>query len=240
MRYRFTVAVAASFALLELWVYLSGFVEPGRTSFAREWEWVVSLGLLLVLLVCLAYHHRQQERKWPGRVFFIILVGFLVLSITPLAPPASTPYNVKVFKSERRLVLYREGDEIGAWPIALNGAEGDKQVMGDGKTPEGRFIVVDKAPSQFHRWLGLNYPNLEDAWRGRRDGKITWLEFWRLRVENLNGRYPHGSSSLGGAIGIHGGGNRPDWTLGCIALSNSDVDFLYQMVPLGTVVEIFP
>lgn len=240
MSWKFTVSATTCFVVLELWVYLSSLADPGQPASLKEWEWVLSLGLLGAS--CLAFIHIlwQARRRWSLVSFMLLCAVVLLSAMLPLTSRPHSPYKVDVLKSSRRLVLHHDGVQIGAWQIALNGSKGDKQVVGDGKTPEGVFVIVDKAPSQFHKWLGLNYPNLEDAWRGRREGKITWLEFWRLRVENLNGRYPYANSSLGGAIGIHGGGNRADWTLGCIALNNSDVDFLYDRLPLGTVVEIFP
>ena len=240
MSLRSFVVAATGFTVLEVWVYLSSFADPNQTSLLKRWEWSLSLGLLAVSGIALIHILWQAQRR-RSLLGLLVACGLVFFSaLMPFAPLPQSSYRVEVFKSNRRLILYDGGSQVGTWQIALNGARGDKQVMGDGKTPEGSFVIVDRAPSQFHKWLGLNYPNLEDAWRGRREGKITWLEFWRLRVENLNGRIPYSNSSLGGAIGIHGGGNRPDWTLGCIALNNSDVDFLYDRLPLGTVVEIFP
>jgi len=71
-------------------------------------------------------------------------------------------------------------------------------------------------------------------------GRITWPEYWLLRVQNLNQLYPCQDTALGYAIGIHGGGVKHDCTLGCIALKSEDVDKLYDLVPLGTPVEILP
>lgn len=92
----------------------------------------------------------------------------------------------------------------------------------------------------FHKWLGLSYPDSRNAWKGRREGLLTWAELVLLRVQDLNGRIPYGNGPLGGAVGIHGGGAKRNWTLGCVALENEDVDRLYSEIPLGTPVEILP
>lgn len=130
---------------------------------------------------------------------------------------------------------------LKSYPIGLGGSpEGDKEREGDSRTPLGRFVICDKAPDSFHPWLGLNYPNLEDATRGRLEARISWIEFAYIRFENLNARPPYGGSALGGAVGIHGGGSSKDWTLGCVALSNPDVEELYRQCEVGTEVLIFP
>lgn len=237
---RSTVLCWIAATALELWVFL----EASADSFHRKnfvWEGPLSLFLALLGLGCLAVFCRKSS---TGRRGFAVLLAALtvagLLAVVPVSQAPKSSWTAQVFKEERRLVLRKNGKEVKRFPIALGDPVGDKEVMGDRRTPLGAFYVCDKAPSHFYKWIGLSYPNLEDAWRGRYEGKITWVEFWCLRVENLNQRIPYAGSALGGAVGIHGGGSQRDWTLGCVALDNDDVDVLYRSLPVGSQVEIFP
>lgn len=124
---------------------------------------------------------------------------------------------------------------------------GDKQMEGDRRTPEGEYHIVYKNPeSSFHLSLGLDYPNADDAKRGLAAGLITSEEYdgiitalasdLTLAEHQKNLWY----TKLGGEIFIHGHGTgRPD-TAGCVALSNTDIEELYAVLPIGTPVEINP
>lgn len=142
-------------------------------------------------------------------------------------PPTITSIYVK--KSTRCLYLLHGKQVIKAYPIQLGFTpEGDKQVQGDGKTPEGVYMINVKNPySQFHLSLGINYPSKEDR-----------QEAWKL------GRSP------GGEIFIHGIGpkarrafpnkdlTRFDWTRGCIALSDEHIEEIYPLIKEGTPIRI--
>lgn len=228
------------FWTLELWLYLSGFADPSDSHWAREWEGPVSF---LVGCGCLYLFYRQIYATRPrvARLAALLPPGIFLLLFLPLTPVPDSEWSIKVEKSARTLTIYQAGVMRGRYPIALGGnSEGDKEHMGDQRTPLGEFRIVDKGPSVFHKWLGLNYPTSEDACRGRFKGRLMWAEFFYLLIENRNGRIPYGNSALGGAIGIHGGGARNDWTLGCVALENGDIDEFYDLIPVGTRVRIFP
>ena len=224
------------FWTLELWVYLSGFADPSDSHWARKWEGPVSF---LVGCGCLFLFARRGSRVARLTALFPLILLFL--SFVPLTPVPESEWSIKVEKSARTLTIYQADVMRGRYSIALGGnPEGDKEFMGDQKTPLGEFRIVDKGPSVFHKWLGLNYPNSEDAYRGRYEGRLMWAEFFYLLIENRNGRIPYGNSALGGAIGIHGGGAGKDWTLGCVALENGDIDEFYDLIPVGTRVRISP
>lgn len=228
------------FWILELWVYLSGFADPSDCHWARKWEGPVSF---LVGCGCLFLFYRQLYSTRPrvARLTALFPLALLFLSSVPLTPVADSEWSIEVKKSARTLTIYQADVMRGRYSIALGGnPEGDKEFMGDQKTPLGEFRIVDKGPSVFHKWLGLNYPNSEDAYRGRFEGRLMWVEFFYLLIENRNGRIPYGNSALGGAIGIHGGGARKDWTLGCVALDSGDIDEFYDLIPIGTRVRICP
>lgn len=88
--------------------------------------------------------------------------------------------------------------------------------------------------------LGISYPNVRDAERGRSDGRISKEEARAIARAEGSGRCPPWDTALGGEIYIHGRGASADWTWGCIALDDPDMAELYAAVSVGTEVEIVP
>ncbi len=132
-------------------------------------------------------------------------------------------------KSERTLTVFWHGVPLKVYRVALGGEPtGPKRKQGDQRTPEGRYVVSKRLEdSTFHLALYLSYPNEEDRARARADGV-----------------------NPGGAIEIHG--LRPgyewlgsahvlfDWTDGCVAVTNAEIEELWRVAPIGTPVEINP
>lgn len=148
--------------------------------------------------------------------------------------------RIIIDKTERKLFLYSGDELIKTYPVRLGlDPVGDKEKAGDRRTPEGSFYICTKNPkSRFFLSLGLSYPNKEDAERGLSNGLIT-REQYRAIVQAIEaGRKPPWNTPLGGAICIHGGGIAWDWTHGCIALQNKDVQELYRILPVGTPVTV--
>lgn len=143
-------------------------------------------------------------------------------------------------KSERRLELYNGEDLVKSYSVVLGfAAEGDKESEGDGKTPEGEFYVCVKNPaSKFHLSLGISYPDRKAAERGIRRGVISQNEYESIIKAIAEQRIPPQKTSLGGEIYIHGGGTAFDWTDGCIALADEDIEELFDLIPLGVPVAI--
>ncbi len=163
------------------------------------------------------------------------------LNKSPLTLPLVEPKLV-VSKSKRQLTLYSNGKAVRAYRVGLGrNPVGDKAEQGDGRTPEGEFYVcVKNSASRFYLSLGLSYPNREDAERGLRDGLITRAEYNEI-VSAIDRRVrPPWNTRLGGEVFIHGNGSASDWTLGCIALDDSDMKELFEAVPKGTPVKIEP
>ena len=136
--------------------------------------------------------------------------------------PAVT--HVLVNKGERRMHLIHDQEVLESYDIGLGFApNGDKKIEGDGKTPEGSYIIDRRNPnSQFYLSIGVSYPNHEDRAEAKDLGK-----------------------SPGGDIFIHGrpwknrkGGQ--DWTAGCIAVTNREMRQIYSMVKNGTPITITP
>jgi murein L,D-transpeptidase YafK len=119
---------------------------------------------------------------------------------------------------------------------------GDKEKRDDYRTPEGNFYICGKnSRSQFHKSLRLSYPNAEDAARGLRVGLIDRLTYKAIVQAIHEGRTPPQNTKLGGDIMLHGGGAVcENWTWGCIALDNDDIDELFDLVPVGTMVKVLP
>ncbi len=152
---------------------------------------------------------------------------------------------IEIWKSSHRMELRRGDEVIRDFEVGFGrDPEGTKQVRGDKRTPVGEYFVTEKHHSQrFHRFIGLSYPNIEDANRGYESGLIGADQWAKLFVAIAGGREPAQTTLLGGRIGIHGFGGRPyvpaiDWTDGCIAVSNEESEFLYENIPVGTKVRI--
>jgi len=115
----------------------------------------------------------------------------------------------------------------------------DKERQGDGRTPEGSFFVCSKNPrSKYYKALGISYPSKEDAMRGLRQGLITRDQYEAIALSIDHGERPPWFTKLGGAVCIHGGGIGRDWTRGCIALRNADIQELFEVVHIGTPITI--
>ena len=159
--------------------------------------------------------------------FFWIGLALVTLSgcISPFLKGSGTQITeIVVMKEKRRIYLMNKEQVLHSFDIDLGfSPAGDKTVEGDGKTPEGSYVINRfNRNSQFHRSLGISYPNRSDKAQAKRLGK-----------------------SPGGEIFIHGQPNsrRPkgdDWTAGCIAVSNPQIEYMFTHVKLGTPVTIYP
>ncbi len=147
---------------------------------------------------------------------------------------------IKVYKEDRKLELWDKDNIMATYKIGLGfSPKGNKIREGDGRTPEGEYYVCTKNPkSRFTLFLGLSYPNLEDAERGLKDGLIDEKSYNKIKEAIDIGKRPDWSTLLGGQIGIHGKGSQFDWTAGCVALEDEDIKTLWDNVELGTPVKI--
>lgn len=149
--------------------------------------------------------------------------------------------QIKVYKGQRRLELLDGDTVIGRFRIALGFApQGDKEKEGDGKTPVGEYYVCMRNPhSKFHVSLGVSYPSTKDAKRGKAASMIDNRSYEQIVDANNERTRPLWNTALGGEIFIHGNGSGFDWTLGCIALDDADMDILYAYCPLKTPILIY-
>lgn len=149
---------------------------------------------------------------------------------------------VVIDKSDRKLSFFRSGilDTTFSAEFGRGRTDGDKVKEGDWRTPEGEFqICYRNSSSRFYKALLFNYPLPEDAERGLRDGIIEKSDYRRIMAAHEAGEIPDQYTGLGGLIEIHGrGGVGVDWTRGCIAISNSEIDYLFKHTRIGTKVVI--
>jgi murein L,D-transpeptidase YafK len=150
--------------------------------------------------------------------------------------------EIIVSKSERILEIHDGGRLLKSYSIVLGSCPlGTKEREGDGRTPEGVYFVrVKNEESKFHLSLGLNYPSAEDAARGVGSGLIGREVEAEIAAAETAGKLPPQKTPLGGEIYIHGGGTAGDWTQGCIAMADGDVEDLFSRVEPGTRVVIRP
>lgn len=177
--------------------------------------------------------------------FFILLV-FALVGTPVVGEPQDTWLLVETVP---RVLKVMQGDEeLEVFPhvaIGRHGADVDK-AHGDKKTPLGEYrIGWVNENSKFHRFLGLTYPNIDNAKRAFRDGLIGEETVRRIMRAEMEEGVPPQNTPLGGQIGIHGLGAADreihdafDWTSGCIALTNQEIDRLARWIKKGTVVVI--
>jgi len=144
-------------------------------------------------------------------------------------------------------VMVDERPQMTLHDIAIGrfGARRDKR-HGDNTTPQGRFKINDIRPDRrFHRFIGLDYPGVEQAERARQSGVIGEHEFQAIAAAHRRGQAPPQNTALGGHIGIHGLGQGDravhemlNWTRGCVALTDDQIDTLLRWVGVGMTVEI--
>lgn len=147
-----------------------------------------------------------------------------------------------------QLIVYRKGESPITYKNIAFGAAGvkEKQRIGDDVTPRGNYrIGWIRRSNKFETFIGLTYPSVSDAERGYRRGIINQATFERIKGAHVEGRMPPQDTRLGGFIGIHGVGRgsldihrMANWTAGCIAIENGQIEELSRLVRPGTQVEI--
>lgn len=178
-----------------------------------------------------------MKHLWRLILLGTVAAAVLGFGVQVLLRQPETPLNIPeglvqldrlvIDKSDRVLVGFAGGQPVLEYKIAL-GFEptGDKQQEGDGKTPEGVFRIDRRNPnSAFHLSLGIDYPQADDIARAEAAG-----------VSPGGDIFIHGQpNAVGDLVTLPG-----DWTAGCMALTNTEMRILWELVPIGTPVEIRP
>jgi murein L,D-transpeptidase YafK len=154
----------------------------------------------------------------------------LALLVTLMwAPAGATADRVVINKAKRELILFRGTEALRTYRIALGtNPVGPKRRRGDGKTPEGLYTISGRNPrSSYHRSLRISYPSREDRARAA-----------RARVDPGGDIMIHGLPNGRGYIGrLH---RQIDWTDGCVAVTDDEIEEIWRLVPDGTPVRINP
>jgi murein L,D-transpeptidase YafK len=162
---------------------------------------------------------------------FVIIAAFFALSAHTQNPPANTTRadRIVVIKSAHSMTLYADGKVLRVYHVSLGSGSGNaKQQQGDHETPEGLYTIDSRnAHSAAHLALHISYPNAKDRERAR-----------KLGVDPGGDIMIHGM--LPGYEWIKPGQQLSDWTYGCIALTNEEMDEVWKLVPIGTPIEIKP
>lgn len=167
------------------------------------------------------------------QIVILIVIAFSIGSCGSQPERISTE-NLKadkiiINKSERKLSLLSDGRKLKSYKVALGGNPiGPKIKEGDGKTPEGLYIIDKHNPqSSFHLSLHISYPSDADRERARRDGVRPGGDIMIHGMKN----------GLGWIGSLH---RWVDWTQGCIAVTNKEIEEISAAVPDGTPIEIQP
>ncbi|MER5172112.1 L,D-transpeptidase family protein [Thioclava kandeliae] len=163
----------------------------------------------------------------------MLLTGLSALALLSACGGDSTKFKnyngapvtqIQVFKKDRKMYLFSGDQVVKTYDIALGGQPvGPKQFEGDGRTPEGVYYIDGRNPnSAYHLSIRVSYPNPQ---------QVAFAE--------SKGRNP------GGDIFIHGENNadkrgKKDWTAGCIAVTDAQIEEIYSMVLNGTPIFIYP
>ena len=145
----------------------------------------------------------------------------------PPLPTSAVADKVVVLKSQRTLLLMKGDEVLKRYIVSLGGDPvGPKIRQGDNKTPEGTYVLDrHNSNSQYHRSIHISYPNADDLARAR---KLHVPPGGELFIHGLPNDFHGHSDALG------------DWTEGCIAVSDAEMDEIWRAVADGTPIEIRP
>jgi murein L,D-transpeptidase YafK len=172
---------------------------------------------------------KQEMKSTILLIFFFLLLTFVVHYTEAQSAKEEPADRIVIEKAARKLMLYRGQNAIRTYCIALGGQPtGKKQCQGDNRTPEGQYIIDGRNKNSRYHWsLHVSYPNQADRERAKIIG-----------------------CNPGGDIMIHGLANgygwigklhtAHDWTLGCIAVTDKEIEEIWELVPNGTPVVINP
>lgn len=192
-------------------------VNPIRLSF-----------VLFALMVCVSFKSIDKKHRTDAQPR-----AAFKRAVSASSKSSNVSYKLVIKKGAYEMTLYDAEGWYGTYPVVFgNKKQDDKRMEGDRLTPEGHFkIVGKKIHKQWGKFLMLDYPTKES------------LE--RFKERKATGEIPK-KATIGGGIGIHG--TRPNeewvidkfinWTAGCIAVRYTDMDELYDMLPIGTEVII--
>ena len=137
--------------------------------------------------------------------------------------------SIVVVKNLRTMYVFHRGAVLKTYIIALGRQPvGNKICQGDNRTPEGLYFITSKNPNSCcHKNLGISYPNRQDRLRAR---KLSRSPGGDIKIHGL----PNGQGYIGAAH------TNTDWTYGCVAVTDEEIDEIFSKVAVGTPVNILP
>jgi murein L,D-transpeptidase YafK len=162
-------------------------------------------------------------------MILLLLIGMLSAEAATTKGGVERVNQVIVVKGQRTLSLVSGGKVLHSYRVALGGTPvGAKQQQGDHKTPEGHYILDRRNPhSRFYKSIHISYPNEHEQQRASERGVSAGGD---IMIHGL----PSGFGWLGATH------RERDWTDGCIAVTNAEMDQIWELVPDGTPIEIRP
>jgi murein L,D-transpeptidase YafK len=168
--------------------------------------------------------------SWLPRAALCLALCGMVLPLSAQQPAAAQKADsVLILKKDHLMELLAGGKAIRTYKVALGqGGLAPKERQGDGRTPEDHYIIDARyAASEYHRALHISYPNAEDR---KRAAKLGVAPGGSIMIHGL----PNGKGWVGASHRLY------DWTLGCIAVTDPEIEEIWNLVPVGTPVEIRP
>lgn len=189
-------------------------------TFRRKYRYIILL-LIIVMAVCAAMARQQETANVNSRT-----IRRTAMHEAKLLKEVDSILVVKHF---RHMYVYNHGALLKVYKIVLGESPvGPKHFQGDRKTPEGLYHISRKnAQSMAHKALGISYPNEADRRYARKYGKSTGGDVMIHGI--LNGHEAETAEWM-----------KSDWTWGCIAVTNDDVDELFAHVDIGVPINIIP
>lgn len=174
---------------------------------------------------------QKRSKTWLISAALLVIISDQSF---PQRISASTAANVRkadrivIVKSQHSMTLMAEGQPLKSYKVALGTASGAKERQGDHKTPEGQYIIDRKnAQSRFHLALHISYPNAIDRKRAH-DAGVDPGDL--IMIHGLEDKFAWIGSMQ----------SKTDWTDGCVAVTNQEIEEIWKLVPIGTPVEIKP
>lgn len=163
------------------------------------------------------------------QIAFLIMLSVFVLPVSLVADEPLFADSVLVEKSLRKMYLIRDGEKYREYEISLGDSpKGHKTQEGDEKTPEGSYVLDYRNPnSKYHLSIHISYPNKEDKKQANERGVSPGGDIF---IHGL----PNGLGWMNAAF------EGRDWTDGCIAVKNDEMDEIWKLVKNGTPIEIRP
>jgi murein L,D-transpeptidase YafK len=174
-------------------------------------------------------HRRFRLAFQTNNIHTAVMIVLLLIGMLGAERPATKADHVIVVKNQRTLTLLSHGEVLHIYKISLGGSPvGAKEQQGDHKTPEGHYILDRRNPkSRFYKSIHISYPNDQDRRKASQHGVSVGGD---IMVHEL----PNGFGWLGATHRTR------DWTDGCIAVTNDEMDEIWELVPDGTPIEIRP